>query len=84
MQVATVCEQEGTPNAVRRVWKLGKLGIQYPPFRSLDTVSSLVLVPSYCFAFATSTLNTCVGPNRLERKTIHLPSGVNWQFGSSA
>jgi hypothetical protein len=50
--------------------------------RSLDA-AALAPVPSYCSAFATSTAKTWVGPNRLERKTIHLPSGVNWQFGSS-
>ena len=32
----------------------------------------------YCVALATSTANTCEGPNMFERKTIHLPSGVNW------
>ena len=37
---------------------------------------------SYYLPLATSTANTCGGPNRFERKTIHLPSGVNWQFGS--
>ncbi len=36
------------------------------------------------FALATSTAKTCEGPNMFAWKTIHLPSGVNWQFGSSA
>ncbi|OIR08248.1 hypothetical protein GALL_97520 [mine drainage metagenome] len=34
------------------------------------------------FAFATSTAKTWVGPNMLERKITHLPSGENRTLGS--